>query len=382
MTKLSKKFEVLLRKVYTTPQHKTSFSSAVRLKKTLKNDYNVILPLKTIQNWLSSQRPYTLHKYRKLNFKRNPIIATDIDQQWQADLMFLPDLAKHNHNYIGSLVCIDVVSRYLWVQPLKSKSGPVTTLAMQKVLDQASPRRPQKLQTDDGKEFFNANFTNLMKKYGVKHFATKSDKKAAIAERVIKTLKEKIYRYLDTNPSNLNYSDVLEDFVTSYNNTEHSSLKMAPAEVTPEKLGLVLQNLYGQFWDVDGEELSLSAKKFEKQPIFVVGDNVRITGPKATFEKGYRGKWTEEIFVVKSLKKSHPRTVYRLEDLQNKPIIGTFYAEEMQKVQLPDDGFYLVEKIIKSEGIGKRRRHLVKWVGYPEVFNSWVGDDDIKDLQL
>ena len=49
---------------------------------------------------------------------------------------------------------------------------------------------------------------------------------------------------------------------------------------------------------------------------------------------------------------------------------GTFYEQELQKTT---QEVFRIEKVIKKNGT----KSLVKWLGYPESFNSWVDDKDL-----
>jgi hypothetical protein len=117
-------------------------------------------------------------------------------------------------------------------------------LALKKIF---TTRKPKKLQTDDGKEFVNKEVGQYLRSKGIKFFTVKSDKKSAIAVRVIQTLTDKIHRYIN-EMHKLVYIDVLQDLVESYNNTYHKSIKMTPTQVTTDTEGEVLQNLYGKAW--------------------------------------------------------------------------------------------------------------------------------------
>ena len=97
---------------------------------------------------------------------------------------------------------------------------------------------------------------------------------------------------------------------------------------------------------------------------FCVGDNVRITKKKKTFEKGYTPRWTEEIFTITKILYTNPVT-YKISDLNGEEIEGSFYEPELQKTT---QKVFRVEKIIRKKG----NKSLVKWLGYPEDFNSWV----------
>jgi hypothetical protein len=66
--------------------------------------------------------------------------------------------------------------------------------------------------------------------------------------------------------------------------------------------------------------------------------------------------------------------MYRIKDLGDDKIEGTFYAQELPKVKKPET--FLIEKIIRRRGKGSKQEIFVKWLGYPERFNSWVPASD------
>ena len=268
------------------------------------------------------------------------------------------------------LVLIDVVSKYIWVEPIKFKTALQVKLAFKKNFLK-STRVPKKLQTDQGAEFVNAVLQRFLKGKGITFFTVKSDKKAAVAERVIRTLKEKMYRYMHEKHTKT-YIDVLQDLVASYNNTYHKSIKMTPSEVSTENEGKVLKSLYGKACEQD---------KKRKKPKFKVGDFVCISSVKGVFEKGYTGNWTEEIFIVDSIKLSAvPQIMYKLKDWRAQVIEGSFYDKEMQLVSKGLRDFWKVEKLIRERKTNKKVEYLVKWEGYTDKFNSWVSEKDIKKI--
>ena len=98
------------------------------------------------------------------------------------------------------------------------------------------------------------------------------------------------------------------------------------------------------------------------KPKFSVGDNVRISKKKKTFEKGYTTRWTEEIFMIVEVKRTSP-VAYRIADLNGEEITGTFYEPELQKTS---QELFRIEKVIKR---GKKKS-LIKWKDYSDDFNS------------
>lgn len=368
---LSKKTVQILEKIYNTPDQGASFSSAIKLKKQLKDKFKITVKLKDIQEWLNNNLTYALHKTVRYKFKRNPTVVTYLDEQWQIDLLFLPDI---KNEYIGVLLCIDVASRYVWGEPIKNKTGKEITSAMKSILDRALPRKPLKIQGDKGSEFYNKSFISLLKDYGIiEFFSTYSDHKAAIIERVIRTIKEKLYRILDTNPSLQNeWQFLIPQIINSYNNTYHSSIRMRPKEVNTQNVGKVLWNLYGEYWDKDRKQ---------KTSKFNIGDYVRISSQRHPFHKGYKGKWKEEIFKIAKIKYSLPHNVYILKEWDNDPINGVFYPYELNKVYGAPDQHFRIEDILKErKKRDGRKEYYVKWSGWSDKYNSWVPEDNIEDL--
>ena len=396
----------LLKKIYSTPEHEGSFSEPNKLRTILKKTYKKNVSLDFIKEWLSTQRSYTYHKRVNYKFPTNPIVAGKIDGQWESDLMFLPELVRFNDGFKIALVCVDVVSRFAWVEPMKTKHGESTTQAMIEIFKRSNPRKPEFLHTDAGKEFFNTHFKKLMTSKNITHFITDTDsrQKAAIAERFNRTLKEKIYKFLDDNPHNSRYIDVLQDLVKSYNNTVHSAHGMKPIDVTHDTEGQALWNQYKRYWTDEKDFERVGAKRKQKKKrslpatnfayrgvtdnalnqrrnsarLLKPGELVRIAGKKHPFFKEYKGNWTEELFKILKVQKRHPNFVYQLTEFNGEPVTGIFYREELQKVEKnPDGQTWEIEKVLKTEKRSGGVRHFVKWFGYSDKYNSWVPDSAI-----
>jgi len=116
-------------------------------------------------------------------------------------------------------------------------------------------------------------------------------------------------------------------------------------------------------------------QEFERRPIhakFKTGDKFRILKKKGLFEKGFTPNWTEAVFTVSKIQITNPVT-YKITDLNDEKIQGTFYEQELQKTS---QEVYRIEKIVKKD----KTRSLVKWKGYPKGFNSWVDNKDLIKL--
>ena len=268
-------------------------------------------------------------------------------------------LSEENEGVNFLLLVIDTFNKYGWIIPLKDKKGETMVNAFKTIFKEG--RKPKKLWTDKGTEFYNKDMDDLRKLYDIELYSTENEEKSSIAERWIRTMKEKMFKYFTDYNTN-KYIDVLPDLVTNYNNTVHSSTKLTPRDASMKKNKLtVWRNLYPDRYKIN-----------RQNPKFSVGDRVRITKKKKVFEKGYTTRWTEEIFIIKEIRETNPIT-YKLKDLQEEEIKGTFYESELQKTE---QQIYRIEKVIKKE----KGRSLVKWKGYPDKFNSWVDNKDLIDL--
>ena len=278
---------------------------------------------------------------------------------WAADLADMRAFAKYNNGFNFLLLVIDTFNKYGWIIPLKDKKGETMVKAFKTIFKEG--RTPGKLWTDKGTEFYNKDMNDLRKLYDIELYSTENVEKSSIAERWIRTMKEKMFKYFTDNNTN-KYIDVLPKLVKDYNNTVHTSTKLTPVEASKEENELkVYRNLYPDRY-----------KKNQQIPKFSVGDEVRISKKKKVFEKGYTTRWTEEIFTIKEIRETNPIT-YKLEDLQGEEIKGTFYEPELQKTE---QQVFRIEKIIKKE----KGKSLVKWKGYPDKFNSWVNNKDLIEL--
>ena len=105
-----------------------------------------------------------LHKDARRNFPRRRVKVLGLSDLWQADLVEMQPYARINKGYRYMLTCIDVMSKFAWAIPVKSKSGPDVTFAFAKILKKTDVTPPKHLQVDEGKEFYNSQFRSLMKK--------------------------------------------------------------------------------------------------------------------------------------------------------------------------------------------------------------------------
>ena len=189
------------------------------------------------------------------------------DNIWGVDLADMQFMSKFNKGFRFLFCVIDIFSKYAWVIPLKDKKGISIVNAFQKILKESN-RKPNKIWVDKGSKFYNNSFKKWLQDNDIVMYSTNDKGKSVVAARFIRTIKNKIYKYMTSISKNV-YTDKLDDIVKKYKNTCHTSIKMKPADVK--------DNTYIDFKkDVN-----------DKNPKFKVGDHVRISKCKNIFAKGY-----------------------------------------------------------------------------------------------
>ena len=142
-------------------------------------------------------------------------------------------LSKFNKRFTFLLCVIDFFSKYAWLIPIKDKNGISIVNAFQIILKE-SKRKPNKILVDKGIEFYNSSFKKWLKDNDNEMYSTNKEGKSVVAERFIRTLKNKIYKYMTSITKNV-YIDKLDDVAKKYNNTYHKSIKMKPVDVKDNK---------------------------------------------------------------------------------------------------------------------------------------------------
>ena len=199
-------------------------------------------------------------------------------------------------------------SKYAFVIPLKDKKGISIVNAFDKIIKQSNRRakstcaqhvKPNKIWVDQGSEFYNRDFKKSLSDNGIIMYSTYNEGKSVVAERFIRTIKNKLHKHMTAIHKNV-YYDVLDDIVNEYNNTKHSTIKMKPIDVGDNK------RVY-----IDEHN--------EKDSRFKVGDRVRISKFKNIFAKGYTPNWSREIFIANKINDAVPYT-YNIKDLKTKKL--------------------------------------------------------------
>ena len=362
-------YENYLHSVYYDTEHPGSFGGLEKLYQAVRREGKYVLSRSKIKRWLQKQETFTLHRQVNRKFKRTRVVAPEIGYQWDADTAVMTSYLKANDGYGYFLLAIDVFSKFVWTVPLKSTKGVEMVRALDSLFRQTVP--PKKLRTDKGSEFQNREVEKFLKTKTVHHFFTQNEMKANIGERAIKTIKSRISRYMTKHQTH-RWIDVISKITQSYNSTYHRTIKMAPNQVKKSNESTIWMNAYDRACNSRASVKGESSKTIRFK--FKIGDNVRISHLRQTFEREYDERWTGEHFIVKSRSTKQNIPIYELQDIDGEIVKGTFYEGELQKVLISDDTMYRIEKVLHHRG----NQLLVKWWGWPKKFNSYIPKADLK----
>ena len=182
--------------------------------------------------------------------------------------------------------------------------------AFQKIISKG--RKPNKIWVDQDSEFYNNSFKDFLKINNIEMYSTYNEGKSVVAERFIRTLKNKIFKHMTAISKNVSI-DVLDNIVNKYNNTVHRTIKMKSIDVASDSYA------------------GYNEDSNKKDPKFKVGDCVRISKYKNIFAKGYTQNFSKEVFVISKIKDTVPWT-YVISNLNGEPVTGSFYEKELQKL--------------------------------------------------
>ena len=363
-----------LSSLYFNPKSPASYLGPEKLYQIVKSQGKYKIGRKRIRQWLQDQESYSLTRGARRKYTRSRVVVAGVDSQWDIDLMDMVDLAKRNDGYQFVLVAIDIFSRFAHCQPIKSKKGIDITKALQNIFK--GQRKPKTIRTDRGMEFRSREVNKYLKTQNIYHFyALNTETKANYAERLIKTIKHKLFRYMIKHRTQ-RYIDILQDMVKSYNQTVHRSLGEAPGSVSKENED---ESRLQQYLLRQNKSKKTRSKNANRQYKFNIGQTVRISHVRSVFDREYSQKWTGEIFIVKSRFKREGIPVYRLESWDKERVEGTFYEHELQNIRVNDSTEYFIQDILKRRVRNKRKEVLVRWLHWPKKYDSWIPEEDVKD---
>ncbi|KAL3073801.1 hypothetical protein niasHT_038726 [Heterodera trifolii] len=350
-----------LDKLYNDPSSPAAFAGVTALWKEARKKLKH-LRKKDVQHYLEGHRTYTLMRPRRVRFPRAKTVASGFMTDVQVDLADFQALSRHNRGHRYLLVAVDVLSKRLFVVPLKNKKAEEMLEAFKELVKQM-PMVPHRIFSDKGTEFKNKLLKEFFEEQEIeKHEPVHSSVKASVAERAIRNVKQRLYRYFAERET-LNWVDVVQQIVDGINSTPSRVHGMRPIDVNFENAQKVWKRIYE------------SPQKRQK-PRFHKDEFVRMSREKGQFEKGYLPNYGDEILEIDEVLKAVRPIRYKLRDDHGEKFRGTFYEQELARVRKDADTSYRIEKVYR-----KRKRTdgttemLVKFIGYPE--REWIDESQI-----
>lgn len=282
--------------IFSEPSHPASFSHPEKILKYLRLEPGFEdAKLKHVRSALSALPAYSrFQRLKTREFPRMTTRADDVDERYQVDLMNVESFdPSKNDNTRFLLIVIDVFSRSIIVSPLKNKTGAETSDAMEMIL-MTTGRYPKSIASDSGREFSGRAFRSLCRKYGIQQFFTVPEEThASVVERVILTLRQKIGKFLSLNKTT-RFMDALGEIVSTYNDSLHSTVGMAPRDAAGS-----LANRQLALFSLR-KRLNLQQQRNQRHTSRKPkpGDRVRIPLPYQRFRKAHEPGYSENIFVV------------------------------------------------------------------------------------
>ncbi|KAL3084645.1 hypothetical protein niasHT_035254 [Heterodera trifolii] len=304
-----------LDKLYNDPSSPAAFAGVTALwkeaRKKLKN-----LRKRDVQHYLEGHRTYTLMRPRRVHFPRAKTVAAGFMTDVQVDLADFQALSRHNRGHRYLLVAVDVLSKRLFVVPLKNKRAEEMLEAFNQLIDQM-PMVPHRIFSDKGTEFKNRLLKEFFEEQEIeKHEPVHSSVKASVAERAIRNVKQRLYRYF-AEMETLNWVDAVQKIVDGINSAPSRIHGMRPN-------------------DVDFS----NAQKID-----------------------------EVLKAVRPIR-------YKLRDEHGEKFKGSFYEQELARVRKDAETSYRIEKVYRKRKLSDGSTEmLVKFIGYPN--REWINESQL-----
>ena len=214
----------------------------------------------------------------------NKTMIKSIDDTWSSDLLDMNDYGpKNNRGYRYILVVIEIFSEFGWTTPVKNKYAQSITDAISQIV-KTSKRKPNLLETDDGKEFVNKFVNEFLNNKNINRYSRYTDKGADIAERFNRTIRILLKKALFMK-RNANWISELSSVIIKYNNTFQHSIKMTPIQASKKSKE---NEVYSNLRD----------RRVRQQPKHKLGQLVRTADIEKVFSKGDSTNWSRELNTI------------------------------------------------------------------------------------
>ncbi len=340
-------------KLWRTPEFPGSYLGLSNFRLALKLDKNIDISRHELRKIMQTDEDFLLETRKiKKTFPRRPMNTHGFCATWQSDLAFMFPY----QNFIGFLICIDIFSRQIFCQSLKSKSSQAVQKAF-KIIFQKCGDKPDVLETDQGseyvgnKEFFKKEKIYLKWKIGLN--------KASFAENAILIVKRKLFRVLRKLLTQ-NWPKYLPIVIRSINNTPNQAIGgLRPNMIKSREDTPLVDNTIGFHPDTPFDVQVENQKKYELIPTNLQkGSYVYVNSPPRPFTKGFYSP-NYQLYIVSRVDAGKSPPLFQLKDLKGDIKPGFFYREQLIQGEEPKPGFFRIEKILAEKKERKKTLVLV-----------------------
>jgi len=332
-----------------------------------------------VNQWLKDQQIHQLHLKQKRSTSLKPIVAQKPDTYYQIDLIDMGNNEYNGYRYI--LTLIDVFSRQAYCIACKNKTPYTITKKFAKLLNKLKglDKGITRLQSDNGGEFTDSVFRDFLKENNIKQVFSKPGKPQTqgIIERFNGTLKNIIFKDISAT-NNKDWSSKLNEYIDSYNDTYHTTIKMTPNEAGNARGIAALKNIKKRAQQTTGRV----------HDDIEIGDNVRLKIFKGKLEKYSKPNWSRKVYNVTNIvqpREPYSSTKYFVDD--GKKI--AYSRNDIQKIvnvvkpptrirTIPESEWE-VDRITEKKKVNGRMRYLVYWKGYDEP--TWEPFQNVKETE-
>lgn len=355
-----------LDRLYNDPASPAAFAGVKRLWEEARKQHPT-LRYHDVREWLRGHRAYTLHHPQRLRFPRSRTLPAGYMTDVQADLADMQHVSEQNggENYI--LVAIDVLSKQIFAQPVKSKSATHMVEAFKSLFEQM-PMNPHRLFTDKGKEFENRKVKQLFEELEIEKYKPNSSvTKASVVERCIRQIRQRLARYF-TKTQTTKWVDILPDIVKGINNARSRVHGMAPAEIGFHNAQKVWERVFGPT-----DRYLRPGRYVRRKPKYNKEDYVRMSKNRTAFHRGYWPHYADEILQIDSAKKNAVPNRYKVKDASGDLFEGYIYESDLQKVRPdPNTNFRIEQRIRTRRRTDGSKEWLVKFYDDPRLY--WLDE--------
>ena len=296
------------------------------------------LSLSKIERFLQKFPEFTLHREIKKPRQYVPSYVRMLREQLHLDLFSFYRQEVYNKGFKYCLVIMDNFSKYAWCEPLLTKTGKEVTAVVKRLFDTMIGPEVENLIIDAGKEFLNKHFIDFCRERRINLVVPKTSGKAFASERLIRTLKDAISRYM-TLHNTKNFVDILPKILESYNNKYHRTIGTTPIkmELNDSERNRV-RNLFEERY----------ARQKVKKASYKLNQLVRISRLLGRFARGFNQRFSQELFIIQGISTHLPLPLYTLSDITGTEFIrGSFKPSEITPVILSISRD--VQRILRNE---------------------------------